>query len=43
MKGDGRVDEELPAKGAGNMERFLALHEFEPEARQYCRTRCTST
>ena len=34
MKGDDRVDEALPAKGAGNMERFLALHEFEPEARQ---------
>ena len=34
MKGDDRVDEALAAKGAGNMERFLALHEFEPEARQ---------
>jgi hypothetical protein len=34
MKGDDRGDEALPAKGAGNMERFLALHEFEPEARQ---------
>jgi 4-hydroxymandelate oxidase len=34
MKGDERVDEALPAKGAGSMERFLALHEFEPEARQ---------
>jgi 4-hydroxymandelate oxidase len=34
MKGDDRVDEALPAKGAGNMERFLALPEFEPEARQ---------
>src|SRR5258708_3495494 len=34
MKGDDRVDEALPVKGAGNMERFLALPEFEPEARQ---------
>jgi hypothetical protein len=34
MKCGDRVDEALPAKEAGNMERFLALHEFEPEARQ---------
>jgi hypothetical protein len=34
MKGDDRIDEALPAKAAGNMERFLALHAFEPEARQ---------
>jgi 4-hydroxymandelate oxidase len=31
---DQRVDESILRKGAGNMERFLALHEFEPEARQ---------
>jgi 4-hydroxymandelate oxidase len=29
-----RVDEAIVPKGAGNMERFLALHEFEPEARR---------
>jgi 4-hydroxymandelate oxidase len=29
-----RVDEAVLSKGDGNMERFLALHEFEPEARQ---------
>jgi FMN-dependent dehydrogenase len=34
MKGGDRVDEAPSAKGAENMERFLALHEFEPEARQ---------
>jgi 4-hydroxymandelate oxidase len=33
MKQD-RVEEAIPPKGAGNMERFLALSEFEPEARQ---------
>ena len=31
---DDRVDEATPARGDGNIERFLALHEFEPEARQ---------
>jgi 4-hydroxymandelate oxidase len=31
---DQRIDESILRKGAGNMERFLALHEFEPEARQ---------
>jgi hypothetical protein len=34
MKHDDRVDEAILPKGAGNMDRFLALHEFEPEARQ---------
>src|ERR1700674_4297528 len=34
MKSDDRVDEAILPKGAWNMERFLALHEFEPEARQ---------
>src|ERR1700737_4638988 len=34
MKSDDRVDEAILPQGAGNMERFLALHEFEPEARQ---------
>jgi 4-hydroxymandelate oxidase len=33
MKQD-RVDESIAPKEAGNMERFLALHEFEPEARR---------
>ena len=31
---DERVDGSILPKGSGNMERFLALHEFEPEARQ---------
>ena len=31
---DDRVDEATLARGDGNIERFLALHEFEPEARQ---------
>ncbi len=34
MKHDDRVDAAIQPKGAGNMERFLALHEFEPEARR---------
>ena len=29
-----RVDEAILPKADGSMERFLALHEFEPEARQ---------
>ena len=29
-----QVDEGTRPQGAGNMERFLALHEFEPEARK---------
>ena len=33
MKQD-RVDKAMLPKEVGNMERFLALHEFEPEARQ---------
>src|SRR5215469_7479377 len=33
MKHD-RLDEAIAPKEAGNMERFLALHEFEPEARR---------
>jgi 4-hydroxymandelate oxidase len=28
------VDEKIACEGAGNMQRFLALHEFEPEARE---------
>jgi 4-hydroxymandelate oxidase len=31
---DQRADESILPKGSGDMERFLALHEFEPEARQ---------
>ena len=31
---DERVDETTLARGDGNIERFLALHEFEPEARR---------
>jgi 4-hydroxymandelate oxidase len=33
MKSDGRLDEAI-SPGAGNLQRFFALHEFEPEARQ---------
>jgi 4-hydroxymandelate oxidase len=33
MKHDS-VDEKIACEGAGNMQRFLALHEFEPEARE---------
>jgi 4-hydroxymandelate oxidase len=33
-KRDNRVDDATRSKGAANMEQFLALHEFEPEARQ---------
>src|ERR1700751_730905 len=31
---DERVDESILPEGSGNMLRFLALHEFEPEARR---------
>ena len=34
MKPDDRVDPTAPPKEAGNVQRFLALHEFEPEALQ---------
>ena len=34
MKRDNRVDQAVLPKEAGNVQRFLALHEFEPEARQ---------
>jgi 4-hydroxymandelate oxidase len=34
MKRDDSIDEAILPKGAENMERFLALHEFEAEARQ---------
>jgi hypothetical protein len=34
-KQDDSVDEERGSTGAGNMDRFLALHEFEPEAREW--------
>jgi 4-hydroxymandelate oxidase len=34
MKQDDRDYEAMLAKDGGNMERFLALHEFEPEARE---------
>ena len=34
MKRDDSTDEAILPQGAGNIERFLALHEFEAEARQ---------
>ena len=34
MKRDDSVDEAILPQRVGNVERFLALHEFEPEARQ---------
>ncbi|MBV8378627.1 MAG: alpha-hydroxy-acid oxidizing protein [Verrucomicrobia bacterium] len=34
MSLDQRVDESILPAGSGHVERFLALHEFEPEARQ---------
>jgi len=34
MKRDDSIDEAILPQGAGNIERFLALHEFEAEARQ---------
>jgi 4-hydroxymandelate oxidase len=34
MTRDDEFDETVPLEGAGNMERFLGLNEFEPEARR---------